>query len=391
MLEDTYGHTPYAKAFEQGDVYGIGYDEERASRRSLRLAILGAGGVAQSKYLPAISRLRTIWEPVEVAAIAVRTRAQGEKVAAIHGCRWYANWRDLLAQEALDGALITGPDDLHEEMGIACLEAGLSILVEKPITRSLVQSERLCRRGDETGLAVMTVANKRYAPPYRRARRLIAEGPVRNPALFAAKFNLGYDYVDMFESGTIHLFDLTRFLMGDVATVRALGVERYHRNRQGYPFDNAVCQFTFASGAVGTLYTSASALSLKPWERVEVYGDHAWLVVEDQLELILHESERGPSQSWRPVVPNTLLFDEEFGGFMGIVENFCQVIRGAETPLVTGWDGHLAYELAVASHLSMARGGEIVTLPLDAALADREASAWLAKHRKSSNTPGDSA
>ncbi|MHB1296312.1 MAG: Gfo/Idh/MocA family protein [Anaerolineae bacterium] len=382
MQEDTYGHTPYAKAFERADVYGIGYDEERAARRPLRLAILGAGGVAQSKYLPAISRLRTIWEPVQVTSIAVRTRAQGEKVAAIHGCRWYADWHDLLAHEELDGVLITGPDDLHEEMGLACLERGLPILVEKPITRSLVQSERLCRKGDETGLVVMSVANKRYAPPYRRAKRFIEEGPVGNPALYAGKFNLGYDYVDMFESGTIHLFDLTRFLMGDVATLRALGIDRYRRNRQGYPFDNATCQFAFASGAVGTLYTSSSALSLKPWERVEVYGDHAWLAVEDQLELTLYDDERGPAKSWRPVVPNTLLFDEEFGGFMGILENYCQAVRGAERPLVTGWDGHRAYELAVASHLSMARGGEVIVLPLDPVVADAEAGAWLAGHRK---------
>jgi hypothetical protein len=35
-------------------------------------------------------------------------------------------------------------------------------------------------------------------------------------------------------------------------------------------------------------------------------------------------------------VPNTLLFDEEFGGFMGLIENFLQVIRGAELPAVAG-------------------------------------------------------
>jgi len=383
MLEDTYGYTPFRKAFLQADVYGIGYDEERAARRRIRLAICGAGGVAQSKYLPAISRLRTIWEPVEVVAIAVRTRAQGEKVAAIYGCRWYADWRKMITEEELDGVLVTGPDELHAEMGITCLEAGLPVLVEKPITRSLVDSERLCRKAEERGLVLMTVANKRYSPPYRRAKRLVTEGPVSNPALLAGKFNLGYDYVDLLESGTIHLFDITRYLMGDVRTVRAVGVDRYGRNRRGYPLDNAVCQFEFTSGAVGTLYTSASALSLKPWERVEVYGDHAWLAVEDQCQLWLYDSEEGPARSWAPVVPNTLLFDEEFGGFMGLIENFCQAIRGLAKPLVTGWDGHRAYELDVAAHLSMARGGEVIPLPLEPASADAECARWLAAHRHS--------
>lgn len=381
MLEDTYGHTPVDKAFAQADVYGVGYDEERASRQPLRLAILGAGGVAQSKYLPAVARLRTIWEPVEVTAVAARTKAKGQNIADTWGCRWYADWRSLILEEELDGVIITAPDDLHAEMGIAALDAGLHVLVEKPITRSLMESERLCRRAEEVGLALMTVSNKRYSPPYFRARRFIQEGPIHNPAMFVGKFNLGYDYVDMLESGTIHLFDITRYLMGDISTVRAIGVNRYDRSWSGYPFDNAVCQFEFVSGAVGALYTSASALSLKPWERVEVYGDHAWLAVEDQEELWLYDSEEGPAKSWKPVIPNTLIFDEVFGGFMGIIENFCQVIRGVEEPLITGWDGHRAYEVNVASHLSMARKGEIVSLPLDPASADDECSQWLEAHR----------
>lgn len=381
MLEDTYGYTPVQKAFTQADVYGIGFDEARAARRPLHLAICGAGGVAQSKYLPAVARLRTIWEPITVTAIAVRTRAQGEKIAAIYGCRWYSDWRKMIAEEALDGVMITGPDDLHFEMGMACLEAGLPILVEKPITRSLVQSERLCRRADEARLTLMTVANKRFSPPYRRARHFVMDGPVQTPALYVSKFNLGYDYVDLLESGTIHIFDITRYLMGDVRTVRAVGVNKYRHNRRNYPLDNAVCQLEFTSGAIGAIYTSASALSLKPWERVEVYGDHVWLAVEDQHTLILYDSEEGPTKSWTPVVPNTLLFDEEFGGFMGLIENFCQAIRGVEAPLVTGWDGHRAYELNVAAHLSMARRGEVVTMPLDPAAADAECAAWLVSYR----------
>jgi hypothetical protein len=71
------------------------------------------------------------------------------------------------------------------------------------------------------------------------------------------------------------------------------------------------------------------------------------------------------------VIPNTLLFDEEFGGFMGLVENFLQVVRRVEEPLVTGWDGYRAYELDVATLLSLHRK-QPVTLPLDPAAADAE-------------------
>jgi predicted dehydrogenase len=380
MLEDTYGHTPVKKAFDQGDVYGVGYDEERASRKKVRLGIIGAGPVVQSKHWPAIVRLQTIWEPVEVVAFALRTETQAHKIEKVFGGRWYVDYREMLANEALDGAIVCSSDPVHAEHSLACLERGIPVLVEKPITRALADAYQMCRLADEKGLALMTVSNKRCSPPYRRARKFITEGPVTDPALFVGKFNLGYQYVDLFESGTIHLFDLTRYLMGDARTVRCVGVNKYGRNRRRFPVDNAVVTFEFASGAVGALYTSSSALSLKPWERVEVYGDHAWLDVDDQLRLTLYDSEEGPAKSWAPVIPNTLIFDEEFGGFMGLIENFLQVIRGVEKPIVTGWDGLRAYELLVASELSLARGGEVVRLPLEAEAADEEAHAWLEKN-----------
>lgn len=371
-----FGHTPVAKAFDAGDVYGIAPDAERAARRPIRLGFIGAGGVAQSKYFPAIARLRMTWEPIEVAAFAEPRAEHAAKVRAVYGGVHYTDYRAMLAEAGLDGVVVLSGDDVHADHTLASLEAGLPVLVEKPIARSLADAERMCRAADDHGLPLMAVANKRYAPPYRYARRLIEAGPVRDPALFVGKFNLGYPYVDLLEAGTIHLFDLARYLMGDVGAVAAAGVNRYGRNKRRYPVDNAAITLEFASGAVGSLTTSSSALSFQPWERVEVYGDQAWLAVEDQTTLHLYDSEEGPAKSWGPVPPNTLLFDEEFGGYMGILENFAQVIRGAEAPLVTGWDGYRAFEVLTAAQLSIARR-ERVTLPLDATSADAEARRWL--------------
>ena len=372
MLEETYGHSPINKMFDEADVYGVGYDQERASRQPVRLGIIGAGAVTVSKYFPAIKRLQTLWEPVDVVAFCRRDERAGRHIATTWGGRWYRDHEEMLETETLDGVLVLGPNPLHAEHGLACIERGLPILVEKPFTLSLVDGDRMCRLADQRGVPVMTVANKRYSPPYRRAKRFVEQGPVGNPAMFAAKFNLGYDYViHMLEAGTIHVLDLTRYFMGDVAELHAIGVNKYKRHQGQYPFDNAMISFKFASGSVGQLYTSTSALSLKPWERVEVYGDKAWLAVEDQYELLLYDSEQGPAKSWRPVIPNTLIFDEEFGGFMGLIENFLQVVRGSEQPLVTGWDGYRAYELNVAALLSLNRQ-ESVSLPLAAADADAE-------------------
>lgn len=76
------------------------------------------------------------------------------------------------------------------------------------------------------------------------------------------------------------------------------------------------------------------------------------------------------------VARRSLRFDEEFGGYMGIIENFAQTIRGLEQPLVTGWDGYRALGLLRAAQMSLSRHAA-VTLPLDPAEADQEALDWL--------------
>ena len=359
-FEGTYAHSPIDKMFDKRDVYGIGFDEARASKRKIRLGIIGAGGVAQSKHIPAVNRLKTVWEPVEIAAFATRNKAQGEKISEMYGYAHYTDYADMLDGEELDGVIVSSGDAAHAEHTLACFERGIHVLCEKPLSRSLDEAKAMVKSAKEKKLVFMTVSNKRYSPPYYRAKQLMdCGGAFAEPAMFAGKFNLGYDYVDILEGGTVHLFDLVRYFMGDVKSVSACAVKRYDFNKTGYPFDNGVCMFEFESGAVGTLYTSTSALSLKPWERVEVYCKKAWFAVEDQRELVIYDSEEGPAKTFSPVLPNTLLFDEEFGGFMPMILNFIESIRGDEKPLVTGYDGMKAVELIDAFYKSLEFGGKI--------------------------------
>lgn len=106
MMEDTYGHTPAKKAFQLGDVYGVGKDEERAGRKPLSIGFIGAGPVVQSKHWPAIKRLQTIWEPVSVRAFTLRTPAQAHKVETVFGGRWYTDYRQMISEERLDGVIV---------------------------------------------------------------------------------------------------------------------------------------------------------------------------------------------------------------------------------------------------------------------------------------------
>ncbi|MBS7262132.1 MAG: Gfo/Idh/MocA family oxidoreductase [Eubacteriales bacterium] len=378
MKDCNFAHTPYEKMFDRADVYGVAFDEERQKKRPVRLCIIGTGGVAVSKHIPAIARLRSIWEPVELSAICNRSERFGKNAASVCGAHWYSDVSEMLAHEQLDGAIITSPDSLHAAHAVQCLENGLHVLVEKPLANSLAEGLSICETARRTGRICMTVSNKRFSPPYYRAKKLIEDGRIKDPSMFVTKFNLGYNYVNILEGGTVHVLDLMRYFMGDVRSLSAAGVKKYDFNKTGYPFDSAVALAEFESGAVGTVYTSSTALSLKPWEVVEIYGEKSWLKVDDQYSLTLYDDETGPEKTWKPIVPNTLFFDEEFGGFMGLIENFCNAIRGLEAPLVTGHDGYKALELVYAFHLAVA-DGEKISLPLEIEYADRRINQILRK------------
>jgi predicted dehydrogenase len=378
-LRDTYGHSPVSKMFEVQDVYGIGFEPRRAERRPLRFGVIGAGGVSQSKWLPALARLQTMWDPVDLVGIADPDEVQGRKVERLHGGRWFRDHVEMLERAKPEAVLVASPDALHFQHTRDALERGIAALVEKPFCVSLVDADELCKLAAGRQITLMAVANLRFSPPFRRAHQLMSSlGAFVAPGLLLGRMQLGYDYVDLLEDTTVHLYDLARFLMGDVDRVEAAhGVGR-QEGRHTYPFRQAVITMKFSSGSLGQFATSSSALSLKPWLRVEVHGDGSWLVVDDVFELTLYDNETGPTKSWRPVLTNTLLFDEEFGGYMNQLEHFLQVVRGEEAALIDGADGYRALEMVFATHLAIA-GGAPVQLPIDPGRSDKEVAAALGR------------
>jgi predicted dehydrogenase len=122
---------------------------------------------------------------------------------------------------------------------------------------------------------------------------------------------------------------------------------------------SAVISVGFASGAIGSLVTSSAGLSFKPWERVEIFGNNAFLLVDDQFETALFDDEMGPAKFWRPSVPNTLMFDEEFGGYAGQLENVLDAVRGLAPLASSGFDGAAAVALIEATRRSINTGAEV--------------------------------
>src|SRR5262249_54403291 len=161
-----WAHLDREAIFERGDVYRVGFDAKRASVAPVRLAILGAGGVAQLKYLPALSQLRTRWEPIELVALSTLESRAADKLSTVWGAPVYAASAAWLRDLRPAAVLVTSSDDAHAELTLAALEAGAHVLVEKPVAQSLESAAAMCRAAEAAGRLFVTTCNKRYSPPY---------------------------------------------------------------------------------------------------------------------------------------------------------------------------------------------------------------------------------
>jgi predicted dehydrogenase len=138
-----------------------------------RIAVLGAGWWGAEVYIPAL-----LANP-DAALTAVNRRNPEalrqitEKFGIPSG---YTDYRELLAKEPLDGAIIVSPHTVHFEQAMACLEAGLHVLVDKPMTTSAADARAMVAKAAEVGRQIVVPYGWNFKDFTRQAADLVAAG-----------------------------------------------------------------------------------------------------------------------------------------------------------------------------------------------------------------------
>lgn len=94
------------------------------------------------------------------------------------GVPTYDELSQALSECEADAALIVSPSVLHAEHAIQALEAGLAVMVEKPLASSIEEAERVLERAEAAGRPIMVAENYRYWPAERTVRELVREGRI---------------------------------------------------------------------------------------------------------------------------------------------------------------------------------------------------------------------
>jgi hypothetical protein len=129
----------------------------------LRVGVAGGGFIAQAVHLPLLSEMPAHFT---LHAIADPSRRVREALAARHAVPGHADHRALLAAGRLDALIVCAPNALHEPIVLDALDAGLHVLVEKPLCLSAAGAERIAARAAAAGRVVQVGYMKRFAPAY---------------------------------------------------------------------------------------------------------------------------------------------------------------------------------------------------------------------------------
>jgi predicted dehydrogenase len=265
------------------------------------IGVLGHGSIART-HLHACTVLPTAMYPPpaipEVRVLCGRDLAGTSAMAERYSIpRVVTDWRELVADPAVDLLINTAPNALHAEPSIATLRAGKHVLCEKPLARTAEEAERVLEAARTARGTSMVGFNYRFVPALRLARQMIEEGrlgpihhfrgvylkgsgPDRQAPL---KWRHQHEMAGFGALGDLasHTLDLARWLVGEIGAVS--GITRTFvperplgdgRGRLGpVTVDDAVAALLeFKNGAMGTVEATRFAPGHKNNQTIEVNG-----------------------------------------------------------------------------------------------------------------------
>jgi predicted dehydrogenase len=187
----------------------------------VRVAFVGCGWVTEYRHLPALRRLPN----AEVVALADVDQRRLSTVADRFGIRSrHTDYRRLLDDPAVEAVAVCTPLPSHAEIGLAALEAGKHLLMEKPLALSLADGDRLIERAAALRRTAMVGLNLRWHRLVRRARQIIQDGHLGSPMLASAVLASYHHTIPPWrgkraEGGgvlceqAVHMYDLWRFIL----------------------------------------------------------------------------------------------------------------------------------------------------------------------------------
>ncbi|WP_247009700.1 Gfo/Idh/MocA family protein [Halorientalis litorea] len=140
----------------------------------LRTAVIGAGVVATNGHLPNLNRNPR----VDLVAVCDMNQSRADSAAREHEIRAYYDVEELLENEHLDWVHICTPVQTHVEIATTVINAGIPVLIQKPITLTVDELDQLAALSEENDVLLTPVHNQVFNPTVREVSERISDGEI---------------------------------------------------------------------------------------------------------------------------------------------------------------------------------------------------------------------
>jgi myo-inositol 2-dehydrogenase/D-chiro-inositol 1-dehydrogenase len=330
----------------------------------LRFGIIGAGRWAEvhREALGAVG--------AELVAVACASEATRARVERAWGVEASTDLQAFLAR-GLDAVIVASPNYLHAEHGMAALEAGAHVLVEKPMALTVADCQRLLAAAERAGRVLAVGLELRVFTLFARVKQLLDEGAIGEPLhlkldLWRRPYRGGVGgwKADAAKVGSsileepVHYLDLARWYLGEAASLEA-----WANSRPGHEgaWENLDVRLSYESGAQALVTRSIAAFGHTVTLQLVGGEGSLWASWRGALDL-----DRSPEVGlWlhnsgdRDAPAEHIEIPRETGHAFDVPKQtaaFIAAIREGARPPADGMDGLKSVELCLAVERALGAG-----------------------------------
>ncbi|MGB7442362.1 MAG: Gfo/Idh/MocA family oxidoreductase [Coleofasciculaceae cyanobacterium] len=315
---------------------------QRGLPQPIRIGVIGVGNMGQHH-----ARVLSFLKDVEIVGVSDINVERGLDTASKYRVRFFEDYRDLLPY--VEAVCIAVPTRLHYEVGMTCLQAGIHVLVEKPIAASIAEAESLVNAAAHSQCILQVGHIERFNPAFQELSKVL-----KTEELLALEAHRMSPYSDRANDVSVVLdlmiHDIDLLLELAAAPVVRLTASGSRASDSGY-LDYVTAILGFANGIVATL--TASKVTHRKIRRISAHCQNS-LTEADFLnnEILIHRQTTANCTTdygqvlYRQDGLIEKVYTSNIDKLCAELEHFINCVRGGNQPSVGGEQALKALRLA---------------------------------------------
>ncbi len=350
----------------------------------MKYALIGCGRIAVNHIKAALNNNLEIVAVCDVLPEAMETLLAKHGLENDASIKRYTDYKQMLAENDLTLVSIATESGIHAEIALYCIDAGVNLIIEKPMAMSIADAEEIIRRSDEKGVKVSACHQNRFNVAIQQLRHALEAGRFGtiSHGSIHVRWNRNKGYYDQAPwRGTwaqdggclmnqcIHGVDLLRWMMGDeVDEVYGVTEQKFHNYLECEDIGMAVVKFK--NGAVGTIEGTTNVYPKNLEETLYLFGETGTVKIggtsTNNIDVwdFADESEEDQKNKGLQEAASNVYGNGHTSLFADVVE----AIENDRKPYVDAVAGRNALEMILAIYQSAATG-KPVKLPLVSSVA----------------------